>query len=255
MKPVRCSYVLNEPYYQYDKNYSNWIIGGRTIHSYEIVITPQLIVIMASIRIIPIVLLSSIFAVKSLHILDNYKNSISFNGFGEKDVLEVILDIYDNANESTGKRRVLRPKDFMFNHAFVYPNVTFKELPEVFLFSGVVFVKFSKNLSAASNLEDLFGDIRLHVLAANRSHIEVTENTKPNFNGNTYASLTDEEKKDLKSAVYQMINESPEFEMTFTRTQDIRVVIGMSLAELKESQATYQQVSYVCKSAFSLTCN
>lgn len=190
----------------------------------------QLIVIMASIRIIPIVLFLSVIVVKSLHVEDIYKNSISLNGFNETDVLTVRFHIIDSGNESIGAE--LYPVQFEFNNEFCSPNIDYVLKSADLQFNAIVMVKFSKKQQSVQDSDRALRNIRFHVWASNRSNMEVTylDNAKSKM----FNPPTDQEKDDLKSALSQIINESPEFEMTFVGINHV-----LSLAEMhKKSNDT-----------------
>lgn len=137
---------------------------------------------MASVRIIPVVLLLTIIAVQSLHVDEIYKNSISLNGFKETDVLKVYYGIYETKNTSAGIERELIIKSYSFNDIPCQPNVGSRHLGNHSLgidrFLGMGLVKFSKNQPLVGEQEAEYPLVRFNGWAANRSHIEVTEDTK-----------------------------------------------------------------------------
>lgn len=134
---------------------------------------------MASIRIIPVVLLLTILAVQSLLVDDSYKNLISLNGFEEEDALHVHYVIYETKNNSTGIERELNILNYVFNGVACQPNVVDIIVSSYIRFFGAGQIKFSKNRPAAVDHKgDKWDWFRFDGWAANRSHIEVTEDPK-----------------------------------------------------------------------------
>lgn len=181
---------------------------------------------MAWFYVIPFTLLLAILSVDSLILDDKLKDSISLNGFEEKDVLQVFCNIYDNRNKPTGVERVLYPVNYLFNEI---PYSAKPPKPIDIPIFGRVLVKFSKNPQVVQESEKSMENIRFHVWAANRTNMEVTE--LYNYIQDAVELPTDEEKDDLKRTIALMINESPEFEMKFQQSGNV----VMSLAEMQDT--------------------
>lgn len=149
---------------------------------------------------------------QSFRLDENLKDSISVNGFGKRDMLKVIFNIYDNGNEST--ERELHPLDYLINGVPCPPFwVDVKKFADIPVYSRVVAL-FTKHREYGQKYL-LDRNTSFYVWATNRSNIEVAENNKEN--------------DDIKSAISWMINDSPEFEMTFIGPDNC----NMSLAEWK----------------------
>lgn len=129
---------------------------------------------MALIRVIPVVLLFTIFAVQSLRVDDIYKNLISLNGFAEEDVLEVGYVIYEAKKNVTGTEWRIEVVSYGFKGVWCDPNVVnFINLNNI-RFIGGGLVEFSKNRPVVVQKKPK-RTYRFTGWAANRSHIEVTE--------------------------------------------------------------------------------